>query len=125
MENTVPTPWDSTSHGQSEVLIGTYSNIYELSFMTDLFHQVSIFYGPSGIIIPLFIAPRVLPHSRQFTGNIPPSILTYLHSSTNIEALDTRLTTKEEIFNLLYNNLSKAQKAMKDQADKHRSQVEL
>ena len=56
-------------------------------------------------------------------GRPPPTIRGYLRGSSNVEAVDTELATRDEILSLLKQNLQQAQNRMKSQADKHRSDV--
>lgn len=50
-------------------------------------------------------------------GKQPLSIPTYILGSSNVEALDYTLSTREEILTLLRQNLLKAQERMNTQAD--------
>lgn len=58
-------------------------------------------------------------------GKPPPSIPTYVRGTTNIEALDSELTTKEELFQLLQQKLRKSQSYMKKCVDKNRTNIEF
>ncbi|PNX96980.1 retrotransposon-related protein, partial [Trifolium pratense] len=53
-------------------------------------------------------------------GKKPPSLPQYLTGTTDIEALDTMLTDRENILQILKNKLLKAQETMKRFADKSR-----
>jgi hypothetical protein len=53
-------------------------------------------------------------------GKKPPSLPQYISGTTQLEALDTILTDREDILQLLKNKLLKAQAAMKKYADKDR-----
>jgi hypothetical protein len=53
-------------------------------------------------------------------GKKPPSLPQYLTGSTSLEALDSVLTDRDDILQLLKNKLLKAQAAMKKSADQHR-----
>lgn len=78
-----------------------------------------------GITIQQFITPRISPYPKLFTRK-PPSILpSYILGTSNIEALDLTLSTREEVLTLLCENLQKAQENMKRQADSHRTGIEL
>lgn len=55
----------------------------------------------------------------------PPSIPSYILGSSNIEAIDITLSTREEIFAFLHENMLKAQKQMKEQEDNHRTFYEF
>ncbi|PNY12251.1 retrotransposon protein [Trifolium pratense] len=56
-------------------------------------------------------------------GKSPPSMPDYVTGSSSIEACDSVLTSREEILELLRENLTKAQVQMKATADKHCKEV--
>nr|KYP47835.1 Transposon Ty3-I Gag-Pol polyprotein [Cajanus cajan] len=56
-------------------------------------------------------------------GKPPPTIPHYILGSSNIEAVDSVLTTREALYELLQKRLSKAQAAMKHSADSKRRDV--
>ncbi|GAU35886.1 hypothetical protein TSUD_383780 [Trifolium subterraneum] len=53
-------------------------------------------------------------------GKLPPSLPTYIAGSSHLEALDTTLTDRDTILQMLRKKLEKAQTAMKFYADKKR-----
>ncbi|XP_057463957.1 uncharacterized protein LOC130753833 [Actinidia eriantha] len=59
---------------------------------------------------------------QELYGKPPRPIQTVLQGSS-IEAVDTELTTREAILQQLRQNLLKAHKRMKEQADKHRREL--
>ena len=56
-------------------------------------------------------------------GKPPRPIQTFLPGSSSIEAVETELTTKDDILKHLKRNLLKAHKRMKNQVDKHRRKL--
>ncbi|MCH97395.1 transposon TF2-1 polyprotein, partial [Trifolium medium] len=53
-------------------------------------------------------------------GKPPPAIPGYIQGTSQVDACDAILSSRDEILTLLRKNLTKAQQAMKVQADKHR-----
>lgn len=64
--------------------------------------------------------PRIL-----LVWNSLPTIPSYVLGSKKVEALDTNLATKEEIFSLLQDNLRWARQRMEQQANYHRTNFEF
>lgn len=56
-------------------------------------------------------------------GRPPLTISTYIPRTTSIEALDTNLTERDSSLQVLQTVLLKAQRKLKSQADKHRTDV--
>ena len=56
-------------------------------------------------------------------GMPPPSIATYLASSSIVEAVDTLLSSQHDLWKSLSTRLRKVQLAMKTQADRKRHEV--
>lgn len=54
-------------------------------------------------------------------GKPPPNIPLYIHGSTNVEAVDSVLQSRDEILEILKTNLTKAQRKMKLYADQQRT----
>jgi len=67
-------------------------------------------------------ATGVTPYEVTY-GRKPPSFPAYLVGTSNIDAVDTMITDKEEAFQFIQKKLLKAQASMKDQADVHRCDV--
>lgn len=58
-------------------------------------------------------------------GRPPPTIPQYILGSSNLEAIDSDLATRDQILDLLKTNLIKTQTRMKKQADSHRKDVQF
>lgn len=58
-------------------------------------------------------------------GRNPPTISSYTPGASNIEVVESMLTDRDTIIQLLQTNLTKAQQKMKQQADKHHVEVSL
>lgn len=52
-------------------------------------------------------------------GKPPPTITSYIQGTSNIEAIDSTLTSHDQLLQLLRSNQTKAQARMRSQADKH------
>ncbi|GAU44853.1 hypothetical protein TSUD_112270 [Trifolium subterraneum] len=81
--------------------------------VAELFVSILIFHSGSGIS----------PYQVTY-GKPPPSIPMYLTGDSKVEACDSLLISREELLASLQKNLLKAQKLMKESADKHRRDVE-
>ena len=55
-------------------------------------------------------------------GFPPPRLCDYIPGTTNLEAVDSFLQSRDQILALLKQNLVDAQARMKEQSDKHRSE---
>jgi hypothetical protein len=55
-------------------------------------------------------------------GQKPPSVLSYLHGVSKVQAVDQMLTVQEAILRTLKDNLVMAQNHMKKQADQGHSE---
>jgi hypothetical protein len=53
-------------------------------------------------------------------GHKPPSVLSYLPSTSKVQAVDQTLTVREDILRTLKENLAMAHNCMKKQADQGR-----
>ncbi|MCH80169.1 transposon Tf2-1 polyprotein, partial [Trifolium medium] len=69
-------------------------------------------------------ASGISPYQATY-GKVPFSIPTYIPGTSAVDACDSALLSRDEILAVLKNNLLKAQKRMKDGADKHRRDVEF
>lgn len=58
-------------------------------------------------------------------GRAPPDVPDYLPQTSQVEAVDTLLTTRDTVLSRLKRNLLKAQDNMKRTADIHRRDVEF
>ncbi|MCI04910.1 Ty-3/Gypsy retrotransposon polyprotein, partial [Trifolium medium] len=69
-------------------------------------------------------ASGITPYQATF-GKVPITIPSYTQGGSIVDACDLVLSSREEILTVLKRNLAKAQKRMKDTADKHRREVEF
>lgn len=102
---------DEQTDGQTEVL-NWCLQLHLRSFVHEkTLDRVHFHIGQSGVTIHLTVLHN-FPRSRlsYVEGKPPASILTYIPSSTNLEALDSKLKTRDEILESVKTSLSKAQK---------------
>ncbi|KAG6518817.1 hypothetical protein ZIOFF_022298 [Zingiber officinale] len=69
-------------------------------------------------------ATKITPFEAVY-GCIPPSVSSYTRGSTNVHQVDQNLRTRDQILQLLKNNLCDAQARIKQLADMHRSEREF
>ena len=62
---------------------------------------------------------------KAIYGREPPRVIKYGFPSSPIDSIDQMLCDRDSNLELLRFNLHKAQMRMKNQADKHRREVEL
>lgn len=62
-------------------------------------------------------------HFEIVYGRPPPNIQRYIARSTNLEALETTLTSRDDILTALKTNWEKAQRRMKKNADCQRRNI--
>jgi len=55
-------------------------------------------------------------------GYHPPSITSYLREDSKVQALEDHIKLKQQVLQLLKDNLTLVQNRMKQQADQHRSE---
>eukprot|EP00252_Welwitschia_mirabilis_P003646 TRINITY_DN13712_c0_g1_i1.p1 TRINITY_DN13712_c0_g1~~TRINITY_DN13712_c0_g1_i1.p1 ORF type:complete len:249 (+),score=22.32 TRINITY_DN13712_c0_g1_i1:100-747(+) len=55
-------------------------------------------------------------------GQPPPTVLSYIPGSTNVDQVDMELRNRDQVLRLLKENLESTQARMKFQADKHRTE---
>lgn len=93
--------------------------------MTDLQIGEHTFCGPEWHYNTLIHSSTGLSLFQVVYGKPHSSIPTYIRGTTNIEALDSELTTREELFQLFQQNLCKSQSYMKKFAGKHLTHIEF
>ena len=69
-------------------------------------------------------AIKITPFEAVY-GCISPSVSSYTRGSTNVHQVDQNLRTRDQILQLLKNNLCNAQARMKQLADMHHSEREF
>jgi len=61
-----------------------------------------------------------MPPFKALYGRNPPSLPDYIPGSASVPSLDLSLQNRQEILQLLKNNLTKSRKQMEEQANKKR-----
>ena len=68
------------------------------------------------------IAARMTPFMELY-GYHPPSITSYLGENSKIQAVEYHIEHQQQVVQLLKDNLTLAQKRMKQEADQHHSEI--